>query len=112
MSKYATGIYSTAPADWNSAVRYHRMSVPQTPESLDSTPQGYVTVETYTWSVGKDAEKVRSSVIVRTAQGKRALIRPDTKDSPTRALFESGEPFGAKLHVTQDARGANIGRLS
>ncbi|WP_394729950.1 acetyl-CoA acetyltransferase [Altererythrobacter sp. GH1-8] len=112
LSKYATGIYSTEPADWNSAVRYHRMSIPQRPEPLDSAPKGDVTVETYTWSVDKDADKVRSSVIVRTADGKRALIRPDHRDAATRTLFESGKPFGVKLVVGQDGHGANIGRVS
>lgn len=112
LSKYATGTYSTQPADWNAHIRYHRMSVPQAPEPLDSAPEGDVTVESYTWSVGKDADKVRSSVIVRTAEGKRALISPDYKDDATRALFESGDPFGAKLFVRRDESGRNIGRVA
>lgn len=110
LSKYATGIYSTEPADWNNCVRYHRMSVPQAPEPLVSKPSGTATVESYTWAEGKD--KITSSVIVRTAAGARALIRPDVTDEPTCELFRGGEPFGAKLTVTQDERGRNIGRLA
>lgn len=110
LSKYATGIYSAEPADWNNSVRYERMSVPQRPEPLESRPNGPVTVETYTLAVDRD--KVTSSVVVRTQSGARALIRPDMTDEPTRALFESGEPFGATLIVTQDDRGRNIGRAA
>ena len=112
LSKYATGIYSSEPADWNASERYDRMSVPQVPEALESYPVGMVTVETYTWAPGKERDNIINSVIVRTEQGARALIRADHLHEPTRALFESGEPFGAKLQVTQDERGRNIGRLA
>lgn len=112
MSKYATGIFSSRPADWNRDVRYDRMSVPQAPEPLDSAPEGTVTVESYTWAVGRESDKIRSSIIVRTANASRALISPDYEDEPTRALFERGEPFGAQLTVRQDKSGRNIGRVA
>ncbi len=110
MSKYATGVYSTAPADWNDALRYHRMSIPQRPEPHAKRPTGQVSVESYTWA--EKGENVMSTVIVRTAAGERALIRADHSHAATRALFESGEPFGARLHVQTDERGRNIGRLA
>lgn len=112
LSKYATGIYSTEPADWNTSVRYDRMSVPQVPEPLVSNPNEMTRVESYTWAPGKERDSIINSVIVRTESGARALIRADHTHEPTRALFESGEPFGAKLDVTQDERGRNIGRVA
>jgi acetyl-CoA C-acetyltransferase len=35
----------------------------------------------------------------------------DLNDDATRAAFEGGEPFGAKLTVTRDERGRNMGRV-
>ncbi len=112
LSKYATGIYSTQPADWNGSVRYDRMSVPQVPEPLVGNPIGLVTVESYTWAPGKERDSIINSVIVRTENGARALIRADHMHAPTRALFEGGEPFGAKLNVIQNESGQNIGRVA
>lgn len=110
LSKYATGIYSTVPASWNDAVRYDRMSCPQKPEPVSNRPEGLVTVETYTWAPGKNGPG--NSVIVRDADGRRALIRADVDHAATLDLFESGEPFGAKLSVTRDERGRDVGRVA
>lgn len=110
LSKYATGIYSTDPANWNDRVRYDRMSIPQTPEPMTDRPEGIVTVESYTWA--EEKENVISSVIVRDSAGRRALIRADVDHAATVDLFKSGEPFGATLSVAQDERGRNIGRIA
>ena len=48
--------------------------------------------------------------IGRNTDGERVIGNADLMHEPTRAAFESGEPFGAKLTVTQDERGRNIGR--
>lgn len=109
MSKYATGIYSTAPADWSANDRFAKL-----PKATDAVPvaRGPVeaaTVETYTINRGpKGAEAI---FIGRSAVGERVIGNADLGDPATAAAFESGEPFGAQLALTQDDRGRTVGRV-
>lgn len=109
MSKYATGIYSTEPADWAGGERFTKLpratnAVPRSDAPFDSA-----TVESYTINhskTGSDAVWVG-----RNASGERVVGNADLNDDATRAAFEGGEPFGAKLTVTRDERGRNMGRV-
>jgi len=110
MSKYATGIYSTTPADWRDNDRFVRL-----PKSADKVPlaeapvQGAV-VETYTINHGpKGPEAI---FIGRTEGGKRVVGNADLSDAATAEVFESGEPFGKRLALTQDDRGRTVGRVA
>lgn len=110
MSKYSTGIYSTEPADWSGNDRFSKLA-----KATDAVPRGEgafssTTVESYTINHGKKGSV--AIFIGRNDAGERVCGNADLSHGATRALFENGEPFGAKLNVTQDERGLNIGRLA
>jgi acetyl-CoA C-acetyltransferase len=110
MSKYATGIYSTEPADWSGNDRFAVL-----PKATDAVPiaKGPVeaaTVETYTINRGpKGAEAI---FIGRSDAGERVMGNADLSDPATAAAFESGEPFGKRLTLTQDERGRTLGKIA
>ena len=110
MSKYATGIYSTAPADWSANDRFAVL-----PKATDRVPlvKGEVesaTVETYTINRGPKGDE--AIVIARNAAGERVILNADLADPATAAAFEGGEPFGLALAVTRDERDRNLGRIA
>lgn len=110
MSKYATGIYSTEPADWSGDARMVKLEmaddgVPRSDEPFDSA-----TVETYTINHGRSGSD--AVWIGRNDDGERVAGNADLSHEPTRALFEGGAPFGAKLAVSRDDRGRNMGRTA
>jgi acetyl-CoA C-acetyltransferase len=109
MSKYATGIYSTAPADWSANDRFAKL-----PKASDAVPVAHgpveaATVETYT--INRSPKGDAAIVIGRNAAGERVVGNADLGDPATAAAFESGEPFGMRLAVERDERGRNIGRV-
>ena len=109
MSKYATGIYSTEPADWSGGARFETLAkaadgVPRSDEPFESA-----TVESYTINHVKSGSD--AVWIGRNESGERVVGNADLTDEATRAAFEGGEPFGAKLAVTRDESGRNIGRV-
>ncbi|WP_428028083.1 acetyl-CoA acetyltransferase [Altererythrobacter sp.] len=110
MGKYATGIYSTEPADWSASPPFNEPETGEEGIPYASQSMGRATVESYTINHGRD----RSDAIFigRNAAGERVCGNADMSDEPTRALFESGDPFGAKLAITQDEHRRNIGRLA
>ena len=109
MSKYATGIYSTLPADWS------QVRVAKLPDADNGVPRSHApfdsaSVESYTINVTK---KGADAVwIGRNDAGERVVGNADLTHEPTRAAFEGGSPFGARLSVTRDERGRNIGRVA
>ena len=110
MSKYATGVYSTTPADWSGNDRFAVL-----PKASDKVPvaKGQVdaaVVETYTINRGpKGAEAI---FIGRSDSGERVVGIADLSDAATAEAFEGGEPFGKRLTLTQDERGRTLGRVS
>jgi len=110
MSKYATGVYSTTPADWSGNDRFAVL-----PKASDKVPvaKGQVdaaVVETYTINRGpKGAEAI---FIGRSDSGERVVGNADLSDAATAEAFEGGEPFGKRLTLTQDERGRTLGRVS
>lgn len=110
MSKYATGIYSTEPADWSANDRFEKLPIADNGMPFSEEPFDSATVESYTINYSKAGSD--AVFIGRNAAGERVVGNADLDDARTREPFESGEPFGAKLTVTRDERGRNIGKLA
>jgi acetyl-CoA C-acetyltransferase len=110
MSKYATGIYSTEPADWSSNDRFAVLHKATDKVPLAKGPVDVATVETYTINHGpKGAEAI---FIGRSEAGERVVGNADLTDPATALAFESGEPFGRRLALVQDERGRTVGRVA
>jgi acetyl-CoA C-acetyltransferase len=110
MSKYATGIYSTEAADWSANDRFAVLPKATDKVPVAREPVDAATVETYTINRGpKGAEAI---FIGRSDAGERVVGNADLTDPATSAAFESGEPFGARLALTQDERGRTVGRVT
>jgi len=110
MSKYATGIYSTEPADWSANDRFAKLPKATDRVPLAKEPATAATVETYTINRGpKGADAI---FIGRSDAGERVVGNGDLSDLATAEAFESGEPFGMRLALTQDERGRTVGRLA
>ena len=110
MSKYATGIYSTEPADWSANDRFEKLPMADNGVPCSDAPFDSATVESYTINFSKTGSD--AVFIGRNADGERVCGNADLTDEATRAAFEGGEPFGAKLSVIGDERGRNIGKLA
>jgi acetyl-CoA C-acetyltransferase len=110
MSKYATGIYSTEPADWSANDRFEKLPLAEDAVPLAKEPGERATVETYTINHSKAGSD--AIFIGRNTAGERVVGNADLSDDATRDLFESGEPFGDTLSLEQDERGRTIGRLA
>lgn len=110
MSKYATGIYSTEPADWSANDRFAKLPKATDKVPLAKEPVTAATVETYTINRGpKGADAI---FIGRSDAGERVVGNADLSDLATAEAFESGEPFGMRLALIQDERGRTVGRLA
>jgi acetyl-CoA C-acetyltransferase len=110
MSKYATGIYSTVPADWSANDRFAVL-----PKATDKVPMArgqveHAVVETYT--INRLPKGDCAIFIGRSDVGERLVGNADLADPATASAFESGEPFGARLTLTRDERGRIIGRIA
>lgn len=110
MSKYATGIYSTQPADWSANDRFIVL-----PKATDKVPlgKGPVTsavVETYT--INHSPKGAEAIFIGRSDAGERVVGNADLTHPATAEAFEGGEPFGKRLSLTQDERGRTVGRVA
>lgn len=110
MSKYATGIYSTEPADWSANDRFEKLPMADNGVPCSDAPFDSATVESYTINYSKTGSD--AVFIGRNSAGVRVCGNADLADEATRTAFEGGEPFGAKLTVTQDERGRNMGKLA
>ncbi|MEL7188954.1 MAG: acetyl-CoA acetyltransferase [Pseudomonadota bacterium] len=109
MSKYATGIYSTDPANWSANDRFETVPMADDAIAPSTEPFDSAVIESYTINRGKKGDV--AVWIGRNADGLRVAGNGDMEDEATRNLFESGQPFGATLSVVQDERGRNIGRV-
>jgi acetyl-CoA C-acetyltransferase len=110
MSKYATGIYSVAPADWSANDRFALLPKASDKVPVAREPVEAAMVETYTINRGpKGAEAI---FIGRSDAGERVVGNADLSDAATAEAFESGEPFGRRLSLMQDERGRTVGRVT
>ncbi|MEM7689831.1 MAG: acetyl-CoA acetyltransferase [Pseudomonadota bacterium] len=110
MSKYSSGVYSTAPADWSGNDRFDVLPEARDQVALGSSEFERATVETYT--IHRTRKGDEAIWIGRDESGGRVAGNADLTDEATRELFEGGEPFGASLVVKKDDRGRNIARLA
>ena len=109
MSKYATGIYSTDPADWSCETRFAKLPRPSDRVSFSTEPFDSASVESYT--INRSKKGADAVFLGRNVAGERVCGKADLDHPATAKLFEGGQPFGAQLSVTQDERGLNIGRV-
>lgn len=110
MGKYATGIYSTTPADWSANDRFLVVPTSQKKLRVAADPFDAAVVETYTIVITRQGPRI--IFLGRNDAGERVPGNGDWSDGPTRALFEGGEPFGVRLSVEQTEDGVNIGRVA
>jgi acetyl-CoA C-acetyltransferase len=110
MSKYATGIYSTTPADWSANDRFAVLPKATDTVPVAKEPVASAVVETYTINRGPKGDE--AIVIARSDAGERVVGNADLTDPATAAAFEGGEPFGARLALAQDERGRTVGRVA
>ena len=110
MSKYATGIYSTEPADWSGGDRFAKLPMASEKVPFASAPSGEASVESYT--INRSPKGDQAIFLGRNERGERVCGNADMSDPATAAAFESGEPFGARLTLTQDDKGRVIGTLA
>jgi acetyl-CoA C-acetyltransferase len=109
MSKYATGVYSTEPADWSGNDRFAVLPKATDKVPVAKGPVDAATVETYT--INRSPKGAEAIVIGRSDAGERVVGNADLSDPATAEAFESGEPFGKRLALTQDERGRTLGRV-
>ena len=110
MSKYATGIYSTDPADWGGNDRFAVLPKATDKVPVAREPVNAAVVETYT--INRAPKGAEAIFIGRSDAGERVVGNADLTDAATAEAFESGEPFGKRLALVQDERGRVVGRIA
>ncbi|MHA7821064.1 MAG: acetyl-CoA acetyltransferase [Erythrobacter sp.] len=110
MSKYATGVYSTEPADWSEGVRFQKIAEANRGVARSDASFESATVESYTINHAKNGSV--AVWIGRNEAGERVVGNADLLDEATAKAFEGGEPFGVKLTVTRDQNGRKMGRVA
>ncbi|MFN4038877.1 MAG: acetyl-CoA acetyltransferase, partial [Erythrobacter sp.] len=110
MSKYATGIYSVEPADWSANDRFAVLPKATDKVPLAKGPVASAVVETYT--INRSPKGAEAIFIGRSDAGERVVGNADLADPATAAAFESGEPFGLRLFLTQDERARTMGQIA
>ena len=94
MSKYATGIYSTEPADWS---QERVRNLPDQPDAVAVVEEydGAGTIESYTVQYGRKGP--RGTIVGRSPDGARFAAIPD--DDAALQWLEKNEPFGTGVQV-------------
>ena len=110
MSKYATGIYSTEPADWSAYDRFAVLPKATNKVPLAKGPVDNAVVETYT--INRSPKGDQAIFLARSDAGERVVGNADLTDPATAQAFEGGAPFGVRLALTQDDRGRTVGRVA
>jgi acetyl-CoA C-acetyltransferase len=110
MSKYATGIYSTQPAEWSANDRFALLPKASDKVPVAEGPMERAVVETYTINCGPKGPV--AIFIGRSDAGERMVGNADLCDAATAEAFEGGEPFGKRLALMQDERVRTVGRVA
>jgi len=110
LTKYSSGIYSTTAADWSANDRYEILKGAEDAVEPSAEDVRVAMLETYT--INHSRKGPQAIWIGRDESGGRVAGNADLIHGPTRAAFESGQPFGAKLSVTRAADGRQIARLA
>jgi len=109
MSKYATGIYSTQPADWSGNDRFQLLALADDAVPVSTGDCARAKIETYT--INHTKQGAQAIWVGRDEAGYRIAGNADLDDEATRLLFESGSPFGANVAVTRMSDGRNLARF-
>ena len=99
MSKYATGIYSTRPADW-SRERVRTLDDQPGVVAVRDAYDGAARIESYTVQYGRGGP--RGTVIARTQDDERIAAIP--ADERALSMLENEEPFGRTIAVRHDGK--------
>jgi acetyl-CoA C-acetyltransferase len=105
MSKYATGIYSTDPADWSSGSRWESLSDETGGVTIAENPSGPAALATYTVIPGKGDPL--AIVVASNSHGERLVARAVLDNEAIRQEFAEGDVFGRSLSIAIDDEGRN-----
>ncbi len=100
MSKYAAGIYSTAPADWSQS-RWHSLPKIAAEVNVLDSYSGSGNLETFTIQPGKEGEV--ATIVARTGTGR--VCANSSEPAALEAL--RGDPFGREVTIAAAQRGVN-----
>ncbi|MDP3674520.1 MAG: acetyl-CoA acetyltransferase [Novosphingobium sp.] len=103
MSKYASGVYSTAPADWSAGSRWTKLADEQGGLPLAEVATGEASIDSYTFVPGKGDPL--AIVIARNDRRERLVARAMLSEPALRERFERGDVFGARISVATDDKG-------
>ena len=104
MSKYATGIYSTRPADWTGQSRWRTIDYEQTPLVVIDTYSGEAVIDSYT--LMPDKQSKLGIVVAHTPMGER--LAANVVDEVGLELLEVGDVIGRAVFIETDDAGRNI----
>jgi len=108
LSKYATGLYSTRPADWRGEGRYRSLADPADIVPVLDRHTGPARVESYT--IIPRPDRTLGAVAARTPDGARLIAI--TADDTTLATLAETDPFARAIAVTTGADGRNEFRFA
>lgn len=110
MSKYATGIYSTTPADWSATRRVKVLENTQAPVPLATDTPTEAEVESFTVIPGKKG--TIAVIIARSDDGERVAANLDLDDAASAAAVEADTVFGARVSLQGLDKGRAIARVA
>ena len=109
MSKYAAGVYSTAPADWSTS-RWKSVAKIKPQWRVVDAFDGEVTAETFTIQPGKQGEVATlvARTVLRQAQDDRgARVVANSSDPAICAELRKGKVAGRPARIEDDGKGRN-----
>ena len=109
MSKYATGIYSTTPAEWSGVERVQVLENTQTPVILAARTPAQAEIESFTVIPSKKG--VTAVIVARSDEGERLAANADLEDPATAAAFETDSVFGARVALEPLEKGRAMARI-
>ena len=107
LSKSDVGIYSTAPADWSTALRSIQLDKPTEIVPLDKKFEGEAEVETYALVHGKQPYAV---VVARESGGERRCLAVPAGESVFAKIGEE-MPIGRRITVSPGEGKQNLFRF-
>lgn len=109
MSKYATGIYSTSPANWTKPDRVQVLENTQTPIPLALETPPEAEIESYTVIPSKKG--TTAVIIARSDAGERVAANADLDDPRTATAFDNDTVFGARVALQSLEKGRAMARI-
>lgn len=109
MSKYATGIYSTTPADWTGEARVQVLENTAPPVPLAAETPAEAEVESFTIIPGKSGNV--AVIIAKSDTGERVAANADLEHAATAAAVGNDTVFGARVSLTPLDKGRALARI-